>query len=139
MLHNRLLEIIASHTELLDKLRSRGINWNDLVDLYAVLHVLQVHAQAMIDYLLHTCALMGISAETPIHCIDELGRSGFITQGDAELLRRVVRFRNLVVHEYGAIDVVRVRGIVESRGYAMVLGIIRNLHDRLRSMGVVDP
>ena len=36
MLHNRLLEIIASHTEMLDRVRSRGVNWNDLVDLYAV-------------------------------------------------------------------------------------------------------
>lgn len=80
----------------------------------------------------------GISAETPIHCIDGLSKSGLITQGDAELLRRVVRFRNLVVHEYGAIYVVRVRGIVESQGYAMVFGIIKNFHDRLRSMGVVD-
>ena len=93
----------------------------------------------MIDYLLHTpCALMGISAETPIHCIDELGRSGLIGRDDAGLLRRVVGFGNLVVHEYGVIDVVRVRGIIESRGYAMVLSITKNLHDGLQSMGVID-
>ncbi len=110
MLHNRLLEVIAVHTELLDKMRSRGIHWDDVIDLYAVLHALQVHAQAIIDYLLHTCALVGISAETPIHYIDELSRSNMISRGDVDLLKRIVRFRNIVVHEYGAIDMERVRG-----------------------------
>lgn len=139
MLHNRLLEVIAVHTELLDKMRSRGIHWDDVIDLYAVLHALQVHAQAIIDYLLHTCALVGISAETPIHYIDELSRSNMISRGDVDLLKRIVRFRNIVVHEYGAIDMERVRGIVESRGYNTGLNIIRSLHDKLRSMGIIDP
>ena len=57
MLHNRLLEVIATHTELLDRMRNQGVNWDNVINLYAVLHALQVHAQAIIDYLLQTCAL----------------------------------------------------------------------------------
>ncbi|WP_243668520.1 DUF86 domain-containing protein [Vulcanisaeta sp. JCM 16161] len=119
VLHNRLLEVIALHVELLDRMRNQGINYDDIINLYAVLHALQVHAQAIIDYLLYTCALMGISSETPIHCIDELSRTGLISNDNADLLRRIVRFRNIVVHEYGAIDIERVRGIVESRFMAL--------------------
>jgi uncharacterized protein YutE (UPF0331/DUF86 family) len=60
MLHKRILELIALHTDLLERIRGEEIKWDDILELYAVLHTLQIHAQAVIDYLLHTCAITGI-------------------------------------------------------------------------------
>ncbi|MDK6028929.1 hypothetical protein QPL79_06095 [Ignisphaera sp. 4213-co] len=60
MLHKRLLEIIAVHTDLLEKIRERKVDWDNILELYSVLHTLQIHAQAIIDYLLHTCAIIGV-------------------------------------------------------------------------------
>ena len=139
MLLERLLETIARHVEILDEAVRRGIDWSDTLSLYAVLHALQVHAQATIDYLLHACSSLGESIETPISCITVLERRGLLDGEAADILRRLVRFRNIVVHEYGRIDVERVKRIVESRGYTRVLEIIRALHERLREEGVTDP
>ena len=64
-----------------------------------------------------TCSILRISSETPIHCIYELERIGLIKEDDADLLRKLVRFRNIVVHVYGSIDVRRVMNIIDSQGY----------------------
>ncbi|AET33072.1 hypothetical protein [Pyrobaculum ferrireducens] len=53
MLHDRLIEVVAAHVKLLDEAVDRGVALDDVFELYGVLHALQVHAQAAIDYLLH--------------------------------------------------------------------------------------
>ncbi|WP_258870221.1 hypothetical protein [Pyrobaculum aerophilum] len=53
-----LIEIIVAHTELLDRALRSGVNLDDVFELYAVIHALQIHAQASIDYLLYTCAVL---------------------------------------------------------------------------------
>ncbi len=139
MLHKRLLELIASHTDLLERIRGKEIRWNDILELYAVLHILQIHAQAAIDYLLHTCAITGISSETPIRCIEELKIRGMIRSEDAEFMKRVVRFRNILVHEYTSIDIERVKRAIETQGYVRVLQIINELQKKLEKSGLLDP
>ena len=139
MLLERLLETIARHVEILDEARRRGIDWSDTLSFYAILHALQVHAQAVIDYPLHTCSLLGESVETPISCIGRLERRKLLDAESASVLRRLVRFRNIVVHEYSSIDVGRVRRVVEGRGYHRVLEIIHRLHSRLAREGRADP
>jgi len=57
MLYKKLLETILYHTELLDKIRSGKIDWNNILELYGVIHVLQIHAQTIMDYLLHNWKL----------------------------------------------------------------------------------
>jgi len=138
MLHERLLELIASHVKLIDEARRR-VDWGDTLSFYGILHALQVHAQAVIDYLLHTCAVLGVSAETPVRCTEELQRAGLLAPEEASMLRRLIRFRNIVVHEYGSIDVSHVRRIVEGRGYREALRMIVALHEKLRGMGLLDP
>jgi len=59
MLHERLLEIVARYVELLDRVREEEMDFDDVLKFYAVLHALQIHAQAAADYLLHTCAVLG--------------------------------------------------------------------------------
>jgi len=139
MLHKKLLETILYHTELLDKIRSGKIDWNNILEFYGVIHVLQIHAQTIIDYLLHTCSILRISSETPIHCIYELEKIGLIKEDDADLLRKLVKFRNIVVHEYGSIDVRRVMNIIDSQGYKRAYVIIKDLHKKLEESKLLDP
>jgi len=136
MLHERLLEIVARHVELLDRVREEGVDFGDVLKFYAVLHALQIHAQAAADYLLHTCAVLGISAETPISCITHLLNRGLISAEETDVLRRMVRFRNIIVHGYSAVDPDKV---IESRGYFRVLSIISRLHSLLKAEGLLDP
>jgi len=79
---------------------------------------------------------MGISAETPISCITHLLNRGLISAEEADVLRRMVRFRNIIVHGYSAVDPDKV---VESRGYFRVLSIVSKLHSLLKAEGLLDP
>ena len=80
------------------------------MSLYAGLHAL--HAQAVIDYLLRACSLLGTSVETPMTCVQALQQRGLLECDEADTLRRLIRFRNIVVHQYGSIDVERVKRVV---------------------------
>ncbi len=135
MLHERLLEAVAEHAGLLDRTRGR-FNPGDVLGLCAVLHALQTHAQATIDYPLHTYAPPGTTMETPLSCVAQLQRRGLILLDKAEMLRRLVR---LAVHGYSAVDPDKVAKMVESRGYHAVLQTIYRLHRRLAEEGLLDP
>lgn len=139
MLHNKLIEEVLRHLELLEKIRRRGVNWDDVFELYAVLHALQIHSQSIIDYLLHTCAVVGVRGETPLRCIAGLASAGLLSGEEREALRRLVGFRNIIVHEYGEIDVEKVRQVLEERRYAYVTEIVIKLHKELGARGLIDP
>jgi uncharacterized protein YutE (UPF0331/DUF86 family) len=47
--------------------------------------------------------------------IDELARHGWLPADLAEIIRRMVGFRNILVHGYETVDVAIVRDIVEHR------------------------
>ncbi|AEA13177.1 hypothetical protein TUZN_1715 [Thermoproteus uzoniensis 768-20] len=83
MLHDRLIEVVA-HVKLLDEAVERGAALDDVFELYGVLHALQIHAQAAIDYLLHTCSILGRSVETPLRCVDALHREASWRRETAE-------------------------------------------------------
>lgn len=138
MLLERLVEIIADHTAKLDELAERRIDLTSWQNLYLVLHVLQVHAQATIDLLMHACSLIGTATPTPMACIDVLKARGYVDEEEAALLKRMVRFRNIVVHEYGNIDVERVKTILYDRGYRRILHIAYKVYKRLMHEGI-DP
>ncbi|NAZ12730.1 MAG: DUF86 domain-containing protein [Desulfurococcales archaeon] len=80
-----------------------------------------------------------LSSETPIHCIYELERIGLIKNDDADLLRKLIRFRNIVVYEYGSIDVRHVMNIIDSQGYKKAYVIIKDLHKKLEESKLLDP
>ena len=52
MILDRLVEVVLSHVKLIDEAVRRGIDWGDTLSLYAILHALQIHAQATIDFLI---------------------------------------------------------------------------------------
>jgi len=54
-------------------------------------------------------------------------------------LRKLVRFRNIVVYEYGSIDVRHVMNIIDSQGYKKAYVIIKDLHEKLEESKLLDP
>ncbi|MEM1598215.1 MAG: HepT-like ribonuclease domain-containing protein [Pyrobaculum sp.] len=56
-----------------------------------------------------------------------------------ERMRRLVGFRNIIVHEYGEVDVERVRRVVEAGSYVRVAEIVKRLNDELRRRGLLEP
>ncbi|MCU7787575.1 DUF86 domain-containing protein [Pyrobaculum sp. 3827-6] len=50
-------------------------------------------------------------------------------------MKKMIRFRNIVVHQYGAIDVEKVEKILASRGYREELRILTTLHTKLKERG----
>ena len=61
-----------------------------------------------------------------------------LSRQEAEKLKRIVRFRDIVVHEYTSIDVSRVKAILESRGYREAVAIAYTIARSLLSRGL-DP
>ncbi|RLG80578.1 MAG: DUF86 domain-containing protein [Thermoprotei archaeon] len=140
MLHEKLLEDIARHVALLNEVADiERIDWSNWQILYAILHALQIHAQATINYLLHTCSRMLCTCETPISCVECLKNNALITDDEADLLKKMIRFRNILVHEYGSIDVERVKNILKERGYVKVLEMVKKIHEVLKTRGLLDP
>jgi uncharacterized protein YutE (UPF0331/DUF86 family) len=62
-----------------------------------------------------------------------------IRSEDAEFMKRVVRFRNILVHEYTSIDIERVKRAIETQGYIRALQIINELQKKLEKSGLLDP
>jgi uncharacterized protein YutE (UPF0331/DUF86 family) len=50
-------------------------------------------------------------------------------------MKRVVRFRNILVHEYTSIDIERVKRAIETQGYIRALQIINELQKKLKKVG----
>jgi len=58
---------------------------------------------------------------------------------EANLLKKMIRFRNILVHEYGSIDIERVKNILKERGYVKVLEMVKKIHEVLKTRGLIDP
>ena len=82
---------------------------------------------------------MRVSIDTPIHCVDELRKRDLVNIEEANFLKRVIRFRNIIVNEYVSVDPERIKNVIESRGYFKAFQIIRELHERLRKSLSTDP
>ena len=121
MLLSRLVEKLADHTAKIDELMQQNLDLSDWRALYLVLHTLQIHAQVAIDFLLHTCSLMGVASSTPMRCVERFVSTGLLGEEEGALLKRMIRPRSIVVHEYGEIDTDKVREVLRSRGYRRVL------------------
>ncbi|MGH7860411.1 MAG: type VII toxin-antitoxin system HepT family RNase toxin, partial [Candidatus Binatia bacterium] len=67
--------------------------------------LLQIAVEAVIDvcHLLVTGLRLGLPAEEN-DLFDKLARAGVITEDLTETLKRMKGFRNILVHEYGAVD-----------------------------------
>ena len=74
----------------------------DLQDILA--RNLEVAIQACVDIGFHLCGAHGAVPTTAGEAFEELAKRGLIERSLAERLQRAVGFRNVLVHEYTAVD-----------------------------------
>jgi uncharacterized protein YutE (UPF0331/DUF86 family) len=124
-----IVDCVAEVRQLgrIDQLRT------DKVQERFVEHTLQIAIQAMLDvaYAIASDHNLGEPADHR-QVFDRLAAAGWITPALAALCRRMVAFRNIVVHRYLQVDVAILQRIVE-RDLDDLLGFARSLRDRTRA------
>jgi uncharacterized protein YutE (UPF0331/DUF86 family) len=130
----RLLKLLLQYTTLLD-----GLNINDLDDVYkyySAIYLLQVQAQALIDIVVRAASALGYEVEGYIDAGRKLRIANVINDEELNLYRSIVGFRNIVVHQYGAVDPNVVRKIISTRRYRDAAKVGVKIVDELRKRGV---
>lgn len=125
----RLLKLLLQYTSYLD-----GLNADDLSDVYKYLsavYLLQV--QALIEIAVKAAAALGLGVEGYIDAGNKLKSAGILSDEEFRRYRTVVRFRNIVVHQY---DIEIIRRIIERREYRdvarMGIKIVEEVRRRTR-------
>jgi uncharacterized protein YutE (UPF0331/DUF86 family) len=81
-----------------------------------VQHTLQIAIQAAIDVASHLVSDSRLGEpRTNRELFDLLERGGMVAPALAATLRRMVGFRNVLVHGYGTVDLAIVRDVLENR------------------------
>ncbi len=93
----------------------------------------------MIDMVLRMVSLLGYAPSAPIEAIEILTRENVLPREEAELLRKVVGFRNIVVHEYLRIDRDIVARILGERRYLKLVDIAKKILEEARKRGLARP
>ena len=84
------------------------------------------------------CAELGLRVEGSVDAGRKLMEEGIISQEDFELYRRVVGFRNTVVHAYSRVDLGLVRRLIEGKEYEKVYSLALKVVEGLKRRGI-DP
>jgi len=79
------------------------------------LHALQLQAQVLIDMVQRAAALMGEPTQSYAEAGAALARRGVFSPEDLRLYRAVVGFRNVLVHGYTSVDMLRISRIHAGR------------------------
>lgn len=81
---------------------------------YAVLHALQLAIEASVEIGTHICAAdnLGIPASYA-EAFDRLAQARVIDAPLADMMRKMARFRNRIVHLYGQVDLRQVYGLLQ--------------------------
>jgi len=135
-----LLAIVKRNVDEVDLLVSRyGISElvSDYVLLNAVLHMLQVVIQALIDMGSHIMVEKRLKApstysEVPIY----LNQVGIISVNDSVIFGRMIGFRNVLMHNYSQISIDVLRDILAKALYRDLLKIAVRLYEYAVSNGI---
>ncbi|HEX5053512.1 MAG TPA: DUF86 domain-containing protein, partial [Planctomycetota bacterium] len=104
---------------------------DDKVQQRFVEHTLQIAIQAMLDVGFAIAAEHNLGEPTDNRQVFErLATAGWITPTMRDTCRRMVSFRNIVVHQYLQVDVAILQKIVE-RDLDDLLTFVRVIRDRL--------
>ncbi len=83
---------------------------------YAVLHAVQLAIEGCVDIATHICAADDLGAPSSYaEGIDLLQGAAILDAGLANDVRRMVRFRNRIVHLYAEVDLRMVYGLLRDR------------------------
>ena len=123
----RLLEIVVDTTRRIDEEVDRGYDLGVWGEQMKFLHALQIQSQALIDLVLRSSSLLGHPPSTPIDAAKYLAEKNVMTRRDLEFFRKVLGFRNIVVHEYTSVDISLVDRILRSREYRRVMTLAEKI------------
>ena len=124
----RLLKLLLHYTTLLDNL-----SVNDLDDVYKYLsavYLLQVQAQSLIDIMAKAASALGLEVEGYVDAGNKLMSVGILSSEEFN------RFKNIVVHQYGVIDINVIRRIIGNREYRDVARLGIKVVEELRRRGI---
>ncbi len=102
------------------------------------LHALQIQSQALIDLVLRGSSALGHPPSTPVDAARYLVEMNIMTREDLDFFRKVLGFRNVVVHEYASIDLEIVDRILKNREYRKVMMLAEKIFREIAKRGV-DP
>ncbi|AET33954.1 DUF86 domain-containing protein [Pyrobaculum ferrireducens] len=132
----RILKLLLYYTSLLDNVKVEDLD--DVYKFFSAVYMLQAQAQALIDIAVKAAAALGMEVEGYIDAGVKLRTAGVIDEDEFKRYRAVVRFRNIVVHQYGAVDAAVVKRIVRDREYREVAKLAVKIVEELRRRGA-DP
>ena len=128
-----LLAIIKRNVEEIDVLISRysvDALLEDYVLLNAVLHMLQVAIQALIDMGSHIMVEKGLKAPSTYSEIPNyLRQINAINNNELVTFRRMIGFRNILVHNYSQVSINVLYNILAKALYKDLVGIALKLYD----------
>ncbi|MEJ2775386.1 HepT-like ribonuclease domain-containing protein [Sulfolobaceae archaeon RB850M] len=128
-----LLETLSEYTKKLEEL-----TLDDWKSFYAGIYLLQSQAQALIDIVQRGCSELGLKAENYVESGRKLMEEGIINQEEFEFYRRVVSFRNIVVHEYASINLEIVKRIIAGKEFEKVYVLALKIVEELKKRNI-DP
>lgn len=134
----RLLEVIVDLTSNLDREVERGYDLRVWGERMKYLHALQVQAQALVDITLRASSLLGHPPATPVDAATSLVVNGVLSEEDFKLFKRILGFKNIVVHEYVSVDLKLVDSILRGRRYRDVLLLAEKIFKYVSARGL-DP
>ena len=129
----RLLKQLLHYTALLDGLEASDLN--DVYKYLSAVYLLQVQAQSLIDIVVRAASALGLEAEGYIDAGSKLLGAGLLSKEEFDRYRSAVRFRNIVVHQYGAVNADVVRRILDKREYRELAKLGARLVEELRRRG----
>lgn len=125
------LAVIESCVQELRTLARLDLLDRDVREQRFIQHTLQIAIQAAIDVASHIVSDERLGEpETNAELFDLLERSGWLTSEAGRTLRRMVGFRNIIVHGYQAVDLAIVRSIIEKH-LEDLLDFVRTIRRRL--------
>ena len=94
----------------------------------AVLHILQISIQSLIDLASHVIAESGLGAvstyaEIPI----VLEKHGIISKDESNIFRKIIGFRNVIVHLYLEVSKKLVKSLLKEKKYLDILKISQEI------------
>ncbi|MGC8973544.1 MAG: DUF86 domain-containing protein [Thermoproteus sp.] len=122
---SRLLRIVEERAALLDRIGPEELG--DFKAYFSAVYLLQTQAQALIDMAQRAAALKGLEVGGYVDAGEKLRLLGVIDDEDLKLYKALVAFRNIVVHQYAAVDIEVVRKVVAGREYRKVVDLARKI------------
>ncbi|BBD73383.1 hypothetical protein HS1genome_1772 [Sulfodiicoccus acidiphilus] len=129
---DRLFKNLEDVTSKLDEIVEKGYDLDEWRDQMAILHGLQIQARVVLDTLQRLLSNMGISTEGYRDSVRKLREKGVIGGDEERFLNAVVGFRNIVVHEYGELDLETIEDILRNRGYRRLFALVLEIKQRAR-------